>query len=95
MSTAKNTSPSATRTAASGPLDDFWMTPAMGLRMHFDFAKSVIEMSEATEKKRRAAEERAAQKAPEKVKTETSPAPVNIPPEISFPPPPPLRVLRY
>lgn len=84
------------KSAASGPLDDYWMTPAMGLRPRFDFVKSVMEMTQATEKKRRTAEETAAQKAIEEKKPETSSTPENAKPEIPLPPvPPPLRLLRY
>lgn len=74
--------------SAQGPLDSLWMTPAMGLRMRFDFARSVIDLTEKTEQKKRAAEEERAQKA-----QKTAPAERPAPP---VPPvPPPLRFLRY
>lgn len=85
-----------TSSAAGGPLDDFWMTPVMGLRMRFDFTKSVIEMTRTTEEKRRAAGASPLQSEPEQETPETPAAPKDAKPEISLPPiPPPLRLLRY
>jgi hypothetical protein len=74
--------------SSKGPLDDLWMTPAMGQRMRFDFALSVIDMTEKTEQKKRAAEVALKQKAVEKQK----PAPTEKP---APPIPPPVRLLRY
>jgi len=67
--------------SSQGPLDSLWMTPAMGLRMRFDFTRSVIDLTEKTEQKTRAAEEALKQQAPK-----PAPAP---------PIPPPVRLLRY
>lgn len=77
--------------SAQGPLDSLWMTPTMGQRMRFDFARSVIELTKKTEQKKRAAEEERAQKAQKAASAERPAPPVPpVPPE-----PPPLRFLRY
>jgi hypothetical protein len=74
--------------SSQGPLDSLWMTPEMGLRMRFDFARSVIDMAEKTEQKRRAAEEAPKQPA-------QKPPPPEAPALPTLPPPPPIRLLRY
>ncbi|HRJ67869.1 MAG TPA: hypothetical protein PLW48_12100, partial [Alphaproteobacteria bacterium] len=78
----------------TNPLDNFWMTPAMGLRMEFSFAQSVIGMVQMVEQKRAAAETAKTETRADIANTQSAPAP--IPREIPLPPiPPPARFLRY
>lgn len=78
----------------NAPVDNFWMTPAMGQRMRFDFARSVMDMTAATENKRRAAEE-AATKMLESIQPTAPAAPPPLPPDLMLPQGPPLRFVRY
>lgn len=78
----------------TNPLDSFWMTPAMGLRMEFSFAQSVIGMVQTIEQKRAAAEAAKAETRADIANAQSASAP--IPSEIPLPPiPPPARFLRY
>jgi len=77
------------RGRAQNPLDNFWMTPSMGLRMQFDFAQHVIAMTKAIEQRRQKADE-----AP----VIAAAAPPAAAPAQSLPLPPlqpPARFLRY
>lgn len=78
----------------TSPLDNFWMTPVMGLRMEFSFAQNVIGMVQTIEQKRAAAETEKEEARAGTATTQSAPAPA--PREIPLPPiPPPARFLRY
>lgn len=78
----------------TSPLDNFWMTPVMGLRMEFSFAQNVIGMVQTIEQKRAAAEAAKTEARADIANAQSAPPP--IPREIPLPPiPPPARFLRY
>lgn len=86
-------SSSADTPAPSASLDDFWMTPAMGLRMSFSFAQHVFDITAKAEAKRRADQEKPEENASQNNDEKTAPAAL---PEKPLPPiPPPDRLLRY
>lgn len=77
---------------AQNPLDNFWMTPSMGLRMQFNFAQHVIAMTKTIEQRRQKADEApAAAAAPPAAQPAAAPAQ-----SLPLPPlQPPARFLRY
>jgi len=76
---------------AQNPLDNFWMTPSMGLRMQFDFAQHVIAMTQTIEQRRQKSAEAPTAAEPPAVQPAAAPAQ-----SLPLPPlPPPARFLRY
>ena len=76
---------------SQNPLDNFWMTPSMGLRMQFDFAQNVIAMTQTIEQRRQKSAEAPAAAEPPTVQPAAAPAQ-----SLPLPPlPPPSRFLRY